>query len=213
MIFEMRTYTLHPGALPKYFDHVRDVGRPVRGDDYGMNHGYWASEFGTLNQAWHLWSYDSLDDREAKRVALSKNPRWTGEYVPGVRPLVKRQSIRFWKAAKPFQAPKTDGGFYELRMYKTNLGQAGPWCQMFKDILPVREKYAPSPNVGLWQGEAPDPNEVAHMWHYPTLDSRGAARGDLYKDPQWQAFIARSAPMLTDLESIILLPHPAVKVK
>ena len=75
MIYELRTYTLHPGTLPKYMEAAATIGRPVRGNDYGMNHGYWTSEFGTLNQIWHLWSYDNLDHREELRGKLAKNER------------------------------------------------------------------------------------------------------------------------------------------
>ena len=70
MIYELRTYTFHAGKLPAYLKLQEEVGRPVRGDDYGKCHGYWTAEFGQLNQVWHLWSYASLDDRAqpARRV-------------------------------------------------------------------------------------------------------------------------------------------------
>ena len=71
MIYELRTYTLYPGKLPAYLDLAANVGRPVRGDAYGTCHGYWAAEFGQLNQIWHLWSYASLDERERLRGELA----------------------------------------------------------------------------------------------------------------------------------------------
>ena len=67
MIYELRTYTFNPGKLPAYIEHVEKVGRPVRGDDYGKCWGYWTSEFGQINQAWHLWSYASFDERTRMR--------------------------------------------------------------------------------------------------------------------------------------------------
>ena len=67
----------------------------MRGDDYGKCWGYWTSEFGTINQAWHLWSYESLDARTHARAALAKNERWNKEYVPVVQPMLQRQDIRF----------------------------------------------------------------------------------------------------------------------
>ena len=71
MIYELRTYTFHAGKLPAYLKLQEEVGRPVRGDDYGKCHGYWTAEFGPLNQVWHLWSYASLDDRAQQRDALA----------------------------------------------------------------------------------------------------------------------------------------------
>ena len=91
MIHELRIYTLRPGKMAEYQNAARTIGRPVRGNDYGVNHGYWTTEFGPLNQIWHIWSYDSLDERTRLRAALAKNERWTREYVPLIRPLIERQ--------------------------------------------------------------------------------------------------------------------------
>ncbi len=143
MIYELRTYTFHAGKLPAYLKLQEEVGRPVRGDDYGKCHGYWTAEFGALNQVWHLWSYASLDDRAKQRDALGQNKRWTTEYVPNVRPLLMRQDIRFLNPVKDINPPKTQGGVYELRIYRMHPGAAGPWAQSFRDIMPVREKYSP----------------------------------------------------------------------
>jgi hypothetical protein len=204
MIYELRTYTFHNGKLPAYLDFAATVGRPVRGQDYGRNHGYWTAEFGTLNQVWHLWSYDSLDERERLRAELAKNERWTREYVPGVRPLLQRQDIRFLKPAVDLKPPANEGNVYELRMYRTQPGMAGSWAQLFKEVLPVREKY--SPNVGLWTGEAPQPNEVVHLWAYPDLNTRARARAEAGKDPAWREFLGKGGPLLLEMQSVVLLP-------
>ena len=122
MIYEMRTYTFHLGKLPAYLELARNVGRPVRGQNYGTNHGYWTSEFGPLNQIWHLWSYPSLDERKRLQGELAKNERWTKEYSANVRPLIARQDIRFLNPVNGVNPPAKEGGFYELRMYRTQ-----PW--------------------------------------------------------------------------------------
>ena len=162
MIHEWRTYTFYPGKLAAYLKVAAEIGRPVRGNDYGVNHGYWTTEFGELNQVWHLWSYESFEERARLRGELAKNPRWTGEYVPLIRPLIERQDIRLVKPLKPLGAPAKDGGLYELRIYRQNTGKTGPMGETYQKIMPVREKY--SRNIGLWAGEAPQPNELLHMW-------------------------------------------------
>jgi len=204
MIYELRTYTFHAGKLPAYLKLQEEVGRPTRGDDYGKCHGYWTAEFGQLNQVWHLWSYDSLDDRARQRDRLAQNARWTTDYVPNVRPLLMRQDIRFLNPVKDINPPKTPGGVYELRIYRMHPGAAGPWAQAFRDIMLVREKY--SPNVGIWTGEAPQPNEVAHMWNYPDLNTRMATRTKLFQDPDWLAFVAKGAASIVEMQSTLLLP-------
>ena len=94
MIHELRTYTLKPGAAPMVARNSGEVGRDIRGDDYGRLEGYWITELGPLNQVMHLWSYDSLDERQRLREALAKNDRWVNEYLPLIRPVLLRQDIR-----------------------------------------------------------------------------------------------------------------------
>lgn len=204
MIHEMRTYTFHPGKLPEYLKAAETIGRPVRGNDYGVNHGYWTTEFGALNQVWHLWSYDSFEERTRLRAALAQNARWTKEYIPAIRPLMARQDIRFINPMKDVVAPAATGGVYELRIYRTQVGMARAWADMFKGIFPVREKY--SKNVGLWVGEAPQPNEALHMWNYPGVNERVETRKKVFADPDWQQYLRDSAGMVVEMQSLLLMP-------
>ena len=204
MIHELRIYTLHPGKLNAYMDFARTIGRPVRGQDYGTNLGFWTSEFGPLNQIWHLWAYSSLDERSRLRVELAKNERWTNEYIPAVRPLMVRQDIRLLNPVYGVTPPAQEGGFYELRMYRMHPGMAAGWAKAYREIMPVREKF--SKNVGVWTGEAPQPNEVFHMWNYPTFEARTKARTELFKDPAWLDFIAKNSGAIAEMQNVLLLP-------
>jgi NIPSNAP len=204
MLYELRTYTFHQGKLPQYLEIARTVGRPARGQNYGINCGYWTSEFGSLNQIWHLWQYESYEQRAQLRDALSKNEAWTKNYVPNIRPLIARQDIRFLNPVYGVTPPAKEGNFFELRMYRFNPGMAGPWAQAFKGIMPVREKY--SKNVGIWTGEAPQPNEVLHMWAYASFEERTRARTELFKDPDWLAFVAKGAGAIVEMNNVMLIP-------
>jgi hypothetical protein len=77
MYVEERIYTLHPGTAPEYL---------------------------TLNMIVHMWGYDSLDQREKCRAAMSADPDWQ-EYLKKIRPLMKRQESRIMKCA-PFFAER-----------------------------------------------------------------------------------------------------------
>jgi hypothetical protein len=204
MIHELRQYTLKPGKLPEYLEHARSIGRPARGNDYGVNHGYWTTEHGPLNQVWHLWSFASLDERARLRAALQKNAAWTGEYLPRILPLLERQEVRFLHPMKPVVPPEQEGGIYELRLYRTQVGEARRWAEAYLGIMPVREKY--SRNVGLWVGEAPQPNEVLHMWNYADGAARAATRAALFQDPDWLAFLKRVDGVVVEMQSALLIP-------
>ena len=85
MIHELRIYTTLAGKAPETAKNSGEVARAIRGDNYGKLEGYWMTEIGPLNQVVHLWSYADLNERARLRVELSKNERWTKEYLPLVR--------------------------------------------------------------------------------------------------------------------------------
>jgi hypothetical protein len=207
MIYELRTYTLVPGKQGEYLKLNQEVGRPTRGDKYGKLEGSWTTEFGLLNQFVHLWSYASLDERDRLRAELQKNDAWTQGYMPKIRPLLVAQENKVLSAQLPFKPPVETGHVYELRWYRTQVGKAGEWIGHFKAIMPVREKY--SKNVGLWQTEMGQLNEVVHLWAYRDLNQRTDVRAQALKDPEWQGFIGKTAPLLLEMRSVILNPAPA----
>ena len=206
MIYELRTYTLRAGTLGDVVKAASTVSRGIRKDDYGKLEGYWTTEIGPLSQIMHLWSYSDLNERSRLRAELGKIPRWTNEYIPSFLPNLMRQDIRFLNAIKPPVAPANSPNIYELRTYRAKPGAAKEWLDLFTSALQYREKY--SKIVGLWQTEAGQPNEICHLWAYTDLNARAAARGAAVKDPGWQAFLGKSAPLLEDMHSTIMLPTP-----
>ncbi len=204
MINELRIYTLKAGMAPEVAKNSGTVARDIRGDNYGKLEGYWLTEIGPLNQVVHLWSYESLNDRQRLRAELQKNKRWTEEYLPLIRPHLLRQDIRLLNPVVGPIKPATSGNVYELRYYRTRPGGIKPWQDAFVGALETREKY--SKIVGLWTTEAGQPNEVCHLWAYPDLNARAKARGDAVKDPNWQAFLKVGGPLLDEMNNLIMLP-------
>ena len=101
MIHELRTYTLQPGAQAKYLQLSGEVGRKIRGDRFGKQEGFWFTEFGTLNQLVHLWSFPDLNERERLRGLLAKDDAWNKEYIPQVRPLMLAQENKIMSPVLP----------------------------------------------------------------------------------------------------------------
>lgn len=204
MIYELRTYTVKPGAAPTAAKNAGTLGREIRGDDYGKLEGYWLTEIGPLNQVMHLWSYADLNERTAKRAALSQNARWTGEYIPKIREYLVRQDVRILNQIVGPKAPDGEGNLYELRNYRLKPGAVKAWSGHFVEALPVREKY--SKIVGLWNTDSGQPNEVCHIWAYKDLNARGEARAAAQADPGWQAFLKKGGPLIEEMWSTVMLP-------
>jgi NIPSNAP len=207
MIYELRTYTVKPGTIPDMVKAASTVSRAIRGDNFGKLEGYWFTEIGPLNQVLHMWSYSDLNERATLRAELAGNARWSGEYIPLIRPLLLRQEVRLMTAIKPPLAPGSSGNIYELRNYRAKpLGGVREWADAFVAALPAREKY--SKMVGLWRTESGQPNEVCHIWAYPSLDARAEARANAAKDPVWGEFLGKGRSFLEEMHSTIMLPAP-----
>ncbi len=207
MIYELRTYTLIPGAQAEYLRLHREVGRKIRGDRFGKLEGAWTTEFGTLNQYLHLWSFADLNERERLRQALAKEEGWSKEYLPRIRPLLLAQENKILYAVDgiPFTPPL--GGarhVYELRTYRTHVGKAPEWLGHVKVGLKAREKY--SKIVGMWTTDIAQLNQVVHLWAYNDLNHRVEVRARAGQDPEWQAFLKQGYPLLAHMESVVLLP-------
>jgi hypothetical protein len=205
MIHEWCTVTVYEGRQKSYLEFLENIALPVRGDAFGICRGVWTCEFGSLNQVWHLWEYGGLAERAQLRAVLAKHARWKSEVLPEAARLILREGTRLMKPVKSLQAPKSRDGFYELRIYRTGFAKASSWAGAFCDIMPIREKY--SQNVGIWAGEIPA-DEVMHMWSYPDLAARTAARTPLFEDPEWSAFLARNAGVVKEMQNILLLSTP-----
>jgi hypothetical protein len=188
------------------------VSKDIRGDNFGKLEGYWFTEIGPLNQVMHMWSYSDLNERARLRAELAKNARWTSEYIPLIRPILVRQEVRLMNAIKPPVAPASTGNVYELRNYRAKpLGAVRQWTEAFTAVLPAREKY--SKIVGLWQTEAGQPNEVCHIWAYPSLNARAEARAAAAKDPVWGEFLGKGPQFLEEMHATIMLPAPHSPLK
>jgi hypothetical protein len=212
MIYELRTYTVRPGTLGDIVKAASTVSLDIRGNNFGKLEGYWSTEIGPLNQVMHMWSYRDFEERAKLRAELAKNPRWGGEYLPLIRPLLIRQDVRLLNAIRPPVASASTGNIYEYRNYRAKpAGAAKQWLDAFTAVLPAREKY--SKIVGLWQTEAGQPNEVCHLWAYPDLNARAEARGAVMKDPAWQEFLTKGPALLEEMHSTIMLPAPHSPLK
>jgi hypothetical protein len=212
MIYELRTYTVKPGTVGEMVKAASEVSTDIRGNNFGKLEGYWFTEIGPLNQVMHMWSYSDLNERARLRGELARNARWTSEYIPLIRPLLVRQEVRLLNALKPPVAPGSTGNSYELRNYRAKpLGAVRQWTEAFTAALPAREKY--SKMVGLCQTESGQPNEVCHIWVYPSLNARAEARANATKDPVWGEFLGKGPAFLEEMHSTIMLPAPHSPLK
>ena len=83
MIYELRTYRLKAGVVPAYLELVEREGIEVQKGHLGQLVGYFSSEIGPLNEIVHVWAYQDLNDRAARRARLAADARWR-DFVPKI---------------------------------------------------------------------------------------------------------------------------------
>jgi len=103
MIIDHRTYTLHPGKLPQFLKIYEEKGFPVQTRHLGAPVGWYVSmDIGPLNQVVHLWAYDDLNQRAARRAAMQADPEWSA-YLAEATPLLQHMENKILSAAPFFQ--------------------------------------------------------------------------------------------------------------
>jgi len=90
-IFELRSYTLHPGNLLEWETHWRKGLKARREVMEGV--GAWFVQIGDLNTVHHLWQFADLEERKARREKSWSIEGW-GDTVHKTVPLIQTMKSR-----------------------------------------------------------------------------------------------------------------------
>lgn len=76
MIVELRTYTVKPLRTTDFLQLYERAALPLQKKYLGQLVGFFVSELGPLNQVVHLWAFESLAERERRRMEMEADPGW-----------------------------------------------------------------------------------------------------------------------------------------
>jgi hypothetical protein len=99
MIVDHRTYTVAHGRMKEYLEQYERLGLPVQLRHLGRLIGFFVSDIGPLNQVVHLWAYDSIADREARRARMAEDPEWQA-YLKVNAGMFVQQEIKILKPTR-----------------------------------------------------------------------------------------------------------------
>jgi NIPSNAP len=85
-VFELRSYTLHPGNLLEWEQHWRKGLKARKEVMEGV--GAWFVQIGELNTVHHLWQFADLEERKVRRE-LSWGIEGWGDTVHKTVPLIQ----------------------------------------------------------------------------------------------------------------------------
>jgi len=76
VIYDHRVYTCRPGTIARQLALYGEHGYPAQLRNLGKPLVFAATETGDVNSYVHVWTYDSVADRETCRAALAADPDW-----------------------------------------------------------------------------------------------------------------------------------------
>jgi NIPSNAP protein len=98
--------------------------------------------------------------------------------------------------------------YIEERMYRLKTGSVPEYCKIYQELgMAVQLKHLPH-MVGYYFTEVGGLNMMVHLWAYDSLDQREKCRAALHADPAWQAYLAKSRPLMETQETRIMKAAP-----
>jgi len=205
MINELRMYTTKPGKMKDVVNASATVAQKIRGGDtYGKLIGHWWSEIGKMNQYVHMWSYKDVEEMRRLRSELAAKEDWKKKFVPIVGPYILTQDIRLLRPLTKINKPKNSTNIYELKIISLNIGQSVKWAKNFLDIVNLIENK--SINIGLWNTELQDPNEIVSIWSHQNLESMSNFWANIEANNDWKNFNSFQENAVKYEQNIILRP-------
>jgi hypothetical protein len=203
MINELRMYTTRPGKMKDVVNASATVAQKIRGGDtYGKLIGHWWSEIGKMNQYVHMWEYKDPEEMRRLRSELAAKEDWKNKFVPLVGPNILTQEIRLLRPLTEIKKPVNSSNIYELKIIKLNIGQSAKWAKKFLEIVGLIENS--SINIGIWNTELQDPNEIISLWSHPNLENMSKYWHDLESNKDWNDFNNYQENSVKSEENIIL---------
>lgn len=89
MIYEIRTYRVHPGRAAEFLKIYQDQGLGII-SRYAKLIGCWTTDVGTLNSVVFIWAYEDAGHRGGQRARLAQDAEWQ-RFVPSILPFLAHQ--------------------------------------------------------------------------------------------------------------------------
>jgi hypothetical protein len=179
MIYEFRTYTLHPRTMPEFLKRFGEA-LPKR-LEFSPLAAFWTTEIGPLNQVIHVWPYKDTAERTRTRAAAVKAGVWPPKTMDFIADM--RSEILEPLPFSPALEPSSHGPYFEMRSYTLRAGGTPDMAAGWEKHLPGRQKL--SPLIGVFTSDIGGLNQWVHIWAYKSLDERMAVRKAAAETGAW----------------------------
>ena len=208
MIYEFRTYTLHPRTMPEFLKRFGDK-LPGR-EKHSKLAACWTTEIGPLNQVIHVWGYENALERSKIRAEAVKAGVWppaNSEFIQDMKSEVL-EPLPY----SPALTPSSHGPWFEMRSYTLKAGGTPAMAETWAKHLPGRLKL--SPLIGVFTSDIGCLNQWVHIWAYKSLEERSAIRQKAMAEGIWPPPATPGQPSPTvRQETKMLLPAAFSPIK
>ncbi|XP_065561838.1 protein NipSnap homolog 3A-like isoform X2 [Artemia franciscana] len=133
-VYELRTYKIYPHYYKQFLGLTQE--HLYLRTAHSKLLGYWTSELGGLNEVFHIWEYESLEQRGEVRTKLANDPRWISDYFSKILPMmsVQENSVCQLYPGTDLSFSKSKGSAYNLVTLRFKAHQSA-WKKCFEDLL------------------------------------------------------------------------------
>jgi hypothetical protein len=172
MIYELRTYDLHPHAVPEA--EKRITASHERGNLRELV-ACFHSEIGPLNQVTQILEHDGSDE-------IAGNSRNVDHDLDDLVVSVSSELFTPF-AISPRIEPANIGPFFEIRKYVYQAGELPKVIAAWEAALPARLPLGPL--AAIWHSTDESRNTLVHIWPYASLDARMEIRRKARETGLW----------------------------
>lgn len=198
-VYELRTYTVHPGKMPDMLARFRDHTRRIF-EKHGMaNIGYWVLadvKAGEPEKLIYLLAHKDRDTAMASWKSFSADPQWQdvakkSEVNGKIVAKVDRVFLAATNFTRAMDAGNNPGGAertFEMRTYTTLEGRLAALDARFRDhTIALFAKHGMT-NLGYFHATDADKgaaNTLLYFLAYPSRDAATASWKNFREDAAW----------------------------
>uniref|UniRef100_A0AC34GT13 NIPSNAP domain-containing protein n=1 Tax=Panagrolaimus sp. ES5 TaxID=591445 RepID=A0AC34GT13_9BILA len=208
VIYELQTHDVRNGEKDKYLDYYKKYSTEVTKATPGNELiGSWNVLFGNQDQSIHLWRYDNGYndvDHHIKALLHNNSVRSAEKDIAsmcGRRRTILLRSFSYWGEVKP----RSPTHIYDLRSYVLKPGTMIEWGNAWAKGITYRKEH--NQNVAGFFAQVGQLYMVFHIWAYKDMAARQYIRQHTWSKPGWDSTVAYTVPLISRMQSKILVPN------
>lgn len=212
-VYELQTHDATVGNKEKYLAIYKNFANEVHQSNQNAELvGSWSVLYGNQDQLIHLWRYKNgwADiDTQIKNLTSGSLKTIDSELsqLCTRRRNVLTRPFSYWGDPKD----REPSHIYDLRTYVLKPGTMIEWGNAWAKGITYRREH--NQDVGGFFAQVGQLYMVFHIWAYKDMQHRNHTRQHTWSKPGWDTNVAYTVPLISKMNSKILVPTPLSKLQ